>query len=113
MEHTPRDASHFSVAPGPVIRLVPRAMNVPAGHGHRYGAEILDGLALVGHNSSFTPERVAQARQELERALATQPTDNSFALAPGGQATSSCCKRRVRGAGLTWRACPLVENILC
>lgn len=55
---------------------LPRAMNVPAGHGHRYGAEILDGLALVGHNSSFTPERVAQARQELERALATQPTDN-------------------------------------
>jgi len=52
---------------------LPRAMNVPAGHGHRYGAEILDGLALVSHDSSFTPERVAQARQELERALATQP----------------------------------------
>lgn len=55
---------------------LPRAMNVPAGHGHRYGAEILDGLALVGHDSSFTPQRVAQARQELERALATQPTDD-------------------------------------
>ena len=55
---------------------LPRAMNVPAGHGHRYGAEILDGLALVSHDSSFTPERVAQARQELERALATQPADD-------------------------------------
>ena len=51
-------------------------MNVPAGHGHRYGAEILDGLVLVSHDSSFTPERVAQARQELERALATQPADD-------------------------------------
>ena len=29
----------------------------------------------------------------------------TFALAPGGQATSPCCKRRARGAGLTWRAC--------
>lgn len=55
---------------------LPRAMNVPAGHGHRYGAEILDGLALISHDSSFTPERVAQARQELERALATQPSDD-------------------------------------
>ena len=55
---------------------IPRAMNVPEGHGHRYGSEILDGLALISHDDSFTPERMTQARQELERALATQPTDD-------------------------------------
>ena len=51
-------------------------MNVPEGHGHRYGSEILDGLALISHDDSFTPERMTQARQELERALATQPADD-------------------------------------
>lgn len=54
---------------------LPRAMNVPPGHGHRYGVEILDGLALVADEPSFTAERIAQARQELLRALATQPAD--------------------------------------
>ena len=55
---------------------LPRAMDVPPGHGHRYGVEILDGLALVANEPSFTAERIAQARQELLRALATQPADD-------------------------------------
>ena len=55
---------------------LPRAMNVPHGHGHHYGTEILNGLALVAHEEAFTAERVTQARQEVERALAAQPTDD-------------------------------------
>ncbi|RRD26087.1 alpha/beta hydrolase [Actinomyces bowdenii] len=55
---------------------LPRAMNVPPGHGHRYGTEILDGLALVANEPAFTPERVARARQELLTAMGTQPADD-------------------------------------
>lgn len=55
---------------------LPHAINVPAGHGHRYGAEVLDGLALVSNDEAFNPERVAQARTELETALNSQPADD-------------------------------------
>ena len=55
---------------------LPRAVNVPHGHGHHYGTEILDGLALVSHDDSFTAERMVQARHELDLALTDQPADD-------------------------------------
>ena len=54
---------------------LPRATNVPHGHGHHYGTEILDGLALIC-DDAFTAERITQAHHELELALAAQPSDD-------------------------------------
>lgn len=55
---------------------LPRATNVPHGHGHHYGTEILDGLALICDDDAFTAERITQAHHELELALAAQPSDD-------------------------------------
>ena len=53
-----------------------RAADVPHGHGHNYGTEVLTGLALVSADPAFTAERIAHDQEAVDAALAaTEPAD--------------------------------------
>ncbi len=45
---------------------LPVALNVPAGHGHRYGAEHVDAWAAVLQPDDWTSDKAAQLRQLIE-----------------------------------------------
>ncbi len=45
---------------------LPVALNVPAGHGHRYGAEYVDAWATVLQPDNWTSSKAAQLRQLIE-----------------------------------------------
>jgi uncharacterized membrane protein len=42
------------------------SMNVPAGHGHRYGANVVDGWVAVSAPAGWTDERTAALRRLID-----------------------------------------------
>lgn len=51
---------------------LPRAGNVPDGHGHNYGTTVLDGLVAVAGEDEFTVDDVERMRGQLETAMIGQ-----------------------------------------
>lgn len=51
---------------------LPRAGNVPDGHGHNYGTSVLDGLIAVAGEGRFSLDRVEELRGQLDAAMEDQ-----------------------------------------
>ena len=62
---------------------LPRAANVPNGHGHNYGDTVLDGmLAMVG-GQDFNPARAEQLKRQLDEAMADQGPEKEVGVDNG------------------------------
>lgn len=51
---------------------LPRAGNVPNGHGHNYGTTVLDGLVAVAGEDRFSLDDLEELREQLETAMEDQ-----------------------------------------
>lgn len=51
---------------------LPRAGNVPAGHGHNYGTSMLDGLVAIAGEDRFSTQDVEELRELLDEAMENQ-----------------------------------------
>ncbi|MBY0790732.1 alpha/beta hydrolase [Corynebacterium pseudokroppenstedtii] len=51
---------------------LPVAANVPNGHGHNYGFQLLDGLAAVAGNGKFTQDDMPRLKKQLATAMEGQ-----------------------------------------
>jgi len=51
---------------------LPVAANVPNGHGHNYGFQLLDGLAAVAGNGKFTKDDMPRLKNQLATAMEGQ-----------------------------------------
>ncbi|MCJ7858110.1 alpha/beta hydrolase [Corynebacterium kalidii] len=62
---------------------LPRAGNVPNGHGHNYGTSVLDGLVAVAGEDRFTVEDVERLRGQLEIAMEDQGPEKEVGVDNG------------------------------
>lgn len=62
---------------------LPRAGNVPDGHGHNYGTSVLDGLVAVAGEDRFTVDDVERLRGQLEVAMENQGPEKEVGVDNG------------------------------
>ena len=62
---------------------LPRAGNVPDGHGHNYGTTVLDGLVAVAGEDRFSVDDVERLRGQLETAMEGQGPEKEVGVDNG------------------------------